>query len=118
MSRSIKDIEERYKDRLIESLFRNINAALPHIERYYENWNWKNEEISSPTELLGEAWEDTYCFLSGDVPEKFSDDNKDSLDKISDLLYLEIGELNKSRNINGGDSLTLIRKETKLATTI
>ena len=78
MPKTISDIEERYKERLIASVFQNLNAALPHIERYYDDWNWRNEEVISPAELLNESWEDIFAFLSGEVPQKYSDDNRAS----------------------------------------
>ena len=86
MAKTISDIDARYKDRLMVSVFQNINSALPHIERYYDDWNWSNESVSSPAELLNESWEDFFAFFSGVVPEKFSDECNENLSDKDFLL--------------------------------
>ena len=118
MPKSISDIDERHKERLIASVFQNINSALPHIERYYEDWHWKNEDESSPAELLSESWEDMYAFLSGELPQKFLDDPQENLSEQADLIEGAVRDLNKNRQRHQGDSLQLIEHETQLPSSI
>ena len=114
MAKTISDIDARYKDRLMASVFQNINSALPHIERYYDDWNWSNEAVSSPAELLNESWEDIFAFLSGEVPEKFSDECHENLSDKEILLKKAVRDLNKNRKLHQDESLKLIDYESQL----
>ena len=118
MSKNISDIEARYKNRLIASVFQNINAALPHIERYYDDWDWKNEAVSSPAELLHESWEDLYAFISGHIPGKYRDDNPDYLCGEDDPIMRAVQDLNKNRKKYESDSLKLIEQEIELPSSL
>ena len=114
MAKTISHIDARYKDRLMVSVFQNINSALPHIERYYDDWNWSNESVSSPAELLNESWEDIFAFLSGEVPEKFSDEYQEKLSDKEILLKKAVRDLNKNRKLHKDESLKLIDYESQL----
>ena len=114
MPKTISDIDVRYKNRLMASVFQNINSALPHIERYYDDWNWSNESVSSPAELLSESWEDIFAFFSGEVPEKFSDEHYEKLAEKGNLLERAVKDLNKKREIHQDQSLRLIDYESQL----
>ena len=115
MPKTISDVEERYKERLIASVFQNLNAALPHIERYYDDWNWRNEEVISPAELLNESWEDIFAFLSGEVPQKYLDDNPEHLSDKENLITRAVQDLNERR---GRDRTKLIEQKSHFPSSI